>query len=250
MYMLVVFVPRAGVLRRTVEVGPSLADASGRVYSTVAFDRKLTPTRPNIVSAQQLQISDDARAEYVKGLELQRERKIDRARAAFERAIDIAPNFSAAHNRLGDLAFQAAQFELAETHYRRALEHNPEMYGPRLSLGSALLAQHRYEESIRASLVAAKLRPDDARLQAQLGFAYFHLSRFADAERHLTKVKELDPSHFSFPQLILAEIFHGRGESQRAAAELEEFLRLHPDAEEAVHVRNSLARLRAELPKP
>jgi tetratricopeptide (TPR) repeat protein len=97
---------------------------------------------------------------------------------------------------------------------------------------------------------AVRARPDDALGQSQLGQSYYFLGRLDEAEKHLKEAKAIDPSHFSFPQLVLAELYQRRGNYPALVGELEEFLRLHPDSEEAPAVRTSLERVRARLPAP
>ena len=48
---------------------------------------------------------------------------------------------------------------------------------------------------------------------------------------------ELDPAHFSNPQLPLARIYLRRSEQEAALRELEDFLEHHPDSPTAPQVR-------------
>lgn len=89
--------------------------------------------------------------------------------------------------------------------------------------------------------------PGDALAHSQLGMSYFYLGKLDDAETHLKRAKTLDAGHFSNPQLYLAEIYVNRGQTAAAIAEIEEFLRLHPDAENASQLRRTLESLRAQV---
>ena len=57
--------------------------------------------------------------------------------------------------------------------------------------------------------------------------------------------KRLDPTHFSHPQLTLAEIHLRRNEPGLAADELEDFLRQHPDWPKATEIRLAIAKFRS-----
>ena len=60
-------------------------------------------------------------------------------------------------------------------------------------------------------------------------------------EKELAKlVKKLDPGHFSSPQLTLAEIYRRRRDFGAVAAEIEEFLRYHPDSPRAEQLQKRL----------
>jgi uncharacterized protein HemY len=64
------------------------------------------------------------------------------------------------------------------------------------------------------------------------------------AQKHLERARQIDPAHFSHPQLVLAEIHLRRGERREAADVLEEFLTYHPDWPHAAKMRQTIAELR------
>jgi len=66
-----------------------------------------------------------------------------------------------------------------------------------------------------------------------------------EAEENLKEAKKLEPGHFSFPQLLLAEVYARRGDRAGAICELEEFLKIHPDSDRVPDVRKTLDQLRS-----
>ena len=69
-YTLSVFLARRGEIRRTINVGPSLADERGRVYVEIRPDRaNIDTTALNFVSARELAVPEKARKEYAKGVQ-------------------------------------------------------------------------------------------------------------------------------------------------------------------------------------
>ncbi|MEO7145487.1 MAG: tetratricopeptide repeat protein, partial [Bryobacteraceae bacterium] len=76
------------------------------------------------------------------------------------------------------------------------------------------------------------------------GMTYYAQGNFPSAEKYLLAAQTLDPAHFSHPQLVLAEIYTRGGKRAAAVAELEDFLKRHPDAPEAARVRAATAALR------
>lgn len=95
---------------------------------------------------------------------------------------------------------------------------------------------------------AAAERPDDALANSQLGQNYFFLGDFEKALKYLQEAKRLDPSHFSQPQLVLAEIHLRRGETRDAIEELKDLLARHPDSRNAQQIRQRLAELGGKQP--
>jgi len=246
-YVVMVAVPRSRPLRKTVEVGPSFADSKGRVATTIPYERKRVPGRTYAVSTTQLAVPDGARLEFLKGQEYLEKRDVRRARAAFQNAVEMAPQFAGAWNSLGTIALQSAQYEEAENAFREALKQNPAYYGALVNLGGALLAHGKLEESLSVNQRAVRARPEDPLAQAQLGHGYFFLGRLEEAEKCLKEAEKIEPEHFSFPQLMLAEIYIRRQNFAAAARELEDFLRLHPDSKPAPEARKAIEMARQQM---
>jgi len=62
--------------------------------------------------------------------------------------------------------------------------------------------------------------------------------------KYLERARQIDPAHFSHPQLYLAEIHLRRGRKAEAASVLEDFLQHHPDYPQAEIMRHRIAELR------
>jgi tetratricopeptide (TPR) repeat protein len=246
-YTLVVSVPRQGETQQTIEVGPSVADSKGRIDVTIHVDRRLPSEESRAVAATQLSIPDRARREYEKAQERLGQHDVPGAIQYLKNALDLAPQFSAAWNNLGTIAYQSGEYENAEKHFREALRHAPDSYPPLVNLGGALLSLNRAEEALRINLQAVKERPDDALAHSQLGQSYLRVGQIAPAEQHLKQAKALDVRHFSSPQLVLAEIYARKEDFAAFVSELEEFLHYHPDSKLAPGIRQSLEKARAMM---
>ena len=248
-YTVVVFVPGRGEARQTIEVGPSLADAQGKVSVTVEIaESKLVTAdlirRKNLITARELSIPDKAKKEYAEAQKKLGRRDVAGAVAHLERAVKLAPQFSSAWNNLGTIAYQSREFPKAEGHFRRALEEDAEAYEPAVNLGGVLLTLEKMDEALKYNLYAVLTRPNDALANSQLGMNYFYLGDLERGARYLTTAKKLDPAHFSHPQLLLAEIQLRRGDQTGAAGELEDFLKHHPDWPAAAKIREAIGKLR------
>jgi tetratricopeptide (TPR) repeat protein len=151
------------------------------------------------------------------------------AAARLERALALAPDFAPAWNLLGTIAYHNQQFARAEMCFREALRADPAYYDPLVNLGGVLINLGKLDEAMDFNVRAVASHPADALANAQLGLTYFHLGRYDLATKHLRKALEIDPAHFSYPQLVLAEIDLRRHDRLAAAADLEDFLKHHPD---------------------
>lgn len=249
-YVLIVEVPRAGEMRKTIEVGPSFADSRRRIAVTLTFDQKGTIDRERGVTAAELSIPDSAKREYVRAETALASHDIEGAIACLSRAVEIAPQFARAWNYLGTIAYQTQKYAQAEGYFREALKQDPEAYPPLVNLGGALGSQGKVKEALSVNQAAVRIKPNDPLAHAQLGISYFFLDRLDDAETHLRRSKALDPSHFSYPQITLIEIYARKNQLSNAVAEMEEFLKLHPDSDWAPKIRQLLTSTRARLSSP
>ncbi|MBI2816233.1 MAG: tetratricopeptide repeat protein [Acidobacteria bacterium] len=247
-YSLAIYIPEDRQIVQTLDLTPSLADAKGRIQRNFVYDERTLESHlmnepQSIVSARQLSIPAKARAEYMKALRRLERRDVDRAVEHLKRAVESAPQFVEALNHLGTIAFQRSDYAAAERHFRQALEQDPESYEPLVNLGGALLAQGRSREALAINLHAQNARPRDALANAQLGLSYFAVGDYEQAIGYLRATEELDPGHFSNPQITLAEIYIRRSDTDAARRELQAFLRLHPDSPHAAGVRAAVERI-------
>jgi tetratricopeptide (TPR) repeat protein len=247
-YTLRMFVPGLDETQRTVEVSRSLADSGRRVNLTVPFDpsgsSRQAQERKHTVSARELSLPASAIREYKEAQVLLGKNEVGAAIKRLERAVEIAPQFTAAWNNLGTIAYHENRFADAERYFRLALEQEPGAYAPVVNLGGVLVTVGRHSEALEYNLYAIQQDPRDALGHAQLGMNYLFLNKLDLAIKHLKEAKRLDPSHFSHPQRYLAQIYARLGDEEAALAELEDFVRRHPDTPEAVEIRGRLSELK------
>ena len=142
--------------------------------------------------------------------------------AHLKRAIELAPQFSAAWNHLGTIAYQTGQYVEAETDFRKGLDADPDAYAPLVNLGGVLINLGKWDEALEYNRRAVLKSPNDALANSQLGMSYFYAGQLDSAEKYLTTAKQIDPAHFSHPQMLLAEIHVRRNEPEAAAGELQD----------------------------
>lgn len=94
----------------------------------------------------------------------------EEALAAYERALEIDPEYADAHVNLGRLVHEAGQAREAEAHYRLALAADPGHATAAFNLGIVLEDLNRPAQAIEAYLQAIEA-------DAELADAYFNLAR-------------------------------------------------------------------------
>jgi Tfp pilus assembly protein PilF len=247
-YTVAVFMPGRGEARQTIEIGPSTADSHQRVTLDLHFkDSDFVQDavrRQHSVTAKQLTVPEKAVREYQDAQKDLAKHDIDAATKRLEHAVEMAPQFSAAWNNLGTIAYQTQKYMRAEECFREALEAEPGSYEPLVNLGGVLVNLHKLDEAWKVNVFAVLARPTDPLANSQLGMTYFGLDKMDLAEKYFREAARLDPAHFSHPQLFLAEIHLRRGDRAATASDLEDFLKHHPDWPQAERVRQTIAGLR------
>ena len=241
-YVLSAGIAGLGSARTSVDVSPTLADEKGQIHRVLSLEPG-TANQTGQVSVVELSISKRAWERYSKAERLLGKGRVDQAIALLETTVAEEPAFVQAINTLGTIAYHREDYRLAASYFRGALEVDPQAYPPLVNLGGALVSQGLFEEAVEVNRAAVRQRPDDPLANSQLGLSHWGLKKGEEAIQFLMRAKELDPAHFSYPQLALAQIFLLRLDSQRARLELEEFLTLHPEAKEAPEVRRLLRNL-------
>jgi Tfp pilus assembly protein PilF len=239
-YVLVVVRQRSGESRKSVEIGPSFADDKGRIFISVPGEQQSGGKKRLTVSSTTLSVPDVARQLYRKAMDLLGKRDKAGAICKLKEAVQIAPQFVAAWNNLGTIAYQSGDFDEAEICFRESLRQDPDSDVCLVNLGGVLLSERKYQDALPYNLQAVNALPDDPAARSQLGRNYCFLGRDDEAEVQLKEAKRLDPSHFSYPQLILSQIYGRKQDYSSMARELEEFLELHPDSRLAGDVRISI----------
>jgi tetratricopeptide (TPR) repeat protein len=248
-YTLAVFMRSRGEARKTVEIGPSTADRHGRV--SIHLDLKdsdfvfASALRTHTVSVKQLRVPEAALRDYRDAQRDLNKHDVPSAQKHLEDAVDRAPQFSPAWNNLGTIAFQQHHYARAEECFREALAQDPQSYEALVNLGGVLVTLHKLDEALTRNSMAAETRPNDALAHSQLGMTYFLLGQFDLAIKHLEAARGIDPAHFSYPQLVLAEIHLRQADPRAAADALDDFLAHHPDWPQADRVRQRIAELRS-----
>jgi tetratricopeptide (TPR) repeat protein len=247
-YTLAIATAARGQALETIELSPGTVDSKGRLDVVLRIDDSRLESEGvrgsgATVSATVLSIPDRAMREYEEAQRCLTRREADRASAHLARAVELAPQFVAAWNQLGVMAYQARRYSDAEARFRRALDADPEAFEPLVNLGGVLLNLERPQEALVYNQRAATRRPNNALANSQLGLTYFDLDNPDLAEKYLKTAIQLDPAHFSHPQLTLAEIYVRRGDRASALGQLRGFLEQHPDSPQAAVVRQEIAEL-------
>lgn len=130
------------------------------------------------------------------GIALANQRRYAEAEAAYRRAIDLNPQYANAWHNLGNVLQDQRRYVDAEAAYRRAIEPDPQDAYAWNGLGNVLRDQRRYAEAETAYREGIRLGPDNGMAQANLAGLYLEkLDRPQEGAETLLRGIELNPDN-------------------------------------------------------
>ena len=234
----------------TVDVfdGPRRTDQPGQVYTVQIrlAERRAAPdtSRPGVVSATPEPIPAEARALYEKALAASASGDHKQAVKELKAALEIHPRFPLALNELGAQYMRLGQLGDAADAFDSAVKLAPDQPVLRINYGILLIRRKKYAEAETQLARAVALDGASAAARVHRGHALIRLGRGAEAETELLQAIKLGGPSTPLAHRYLGALYFERGEDTRAAASLEAYLRLAPDAADAAQVREILAGLK------
>jgi serine/threonine-protein kinase len=188
--------------------GPGIADAISLLDHATARDT--TFARAWAALANALTVSPsylDVRAGSV----------LPRARAAAERAVQLDPNLSDAHNALGYVDAESFNWPAADSELNRAIALDPSAAEPRYRLGYSLMNQGRPADALPVLRQAAANDPLYFLSADYLGWAELDLGRTAEGIADMRRALALEPNSIT-TLCLLAEAYSAAGSDDSARA--------------------------------
>ena len=162
-------------------------------------------------------------SDYLSGPELARAKA--KARAAAQRALELAPNLAEAHVALGWVSMVWDwDFHAAEHEFSTAVRLSPNLAQAQNGLGTLYAYQGQFEDSARRIKQARVLDPLSSAYALNLALVRQALGQPAEGEKLVREALALEPSSATC-HLFLAELALDRGKSSQAQIEA----KLEPD---------------------
>jgi tetratricopeptide (TPR) repeat protein len=222
--------------------------------------RRAAKTEGMTLSATPYKVPEDARRAYEKGLAAERKSKPANARKYFETALAIYPRYATAWFHLGVILQKDNQQDAARAAFTQAATLDTKFLPAYLSLASMAYEAENWMEVLNFTQHILDLDPlnhtnvtgyildldpfNCSEAYYYNAFANYELNRFEEAEKSGLKAEHLDLTT-RFPQLhlLLADIFARKNDFATAIAEMQTYLELAPNAEDAARIREQLAKL-------
>ncbi|HKV81191.1 MAG TPA: tetratricopeptide repeat protein [Candidatus Sulfotelmatobacter sp.] len=160
-------------------------------------------------------------------------KNFDGALVEYKKAVDLAPQESGTHYKLGDAYWQLEDWADATEQFQAELINDPGNCNARWKLGDILLERHiRPEEALDDINKALEICPSLKQAIPDRATALIRLNRYEDAMPDLKTAIKGDPNEPRF-HFMLAQAYRGLGRTADASAEMATFGKLEEDARAA-----------------
>jgi len=187
-------------------------------------------TKASVIDAALASAPDKAQALYRKAMEAAQSGDANKAIEQLIEAVTVFPDFALALNELGVQYLKKGQAEKAADALKRAVKLTPQEFQPLLNYGISLLNMRKFaeaEEQLRASI---KLNSSSLTAHMYLGIALSVQRKLDEGQTELENSLKSNSPEVALAHRYLAGIFLERREYNRAADELDVYLKLVPKA--------------------
>jgi tetratricopeptide (TPR) repeat protein len=188
-------------------------------------------------------LAPKARKEVDQGLDALRANDLKEAQKRLGRAAELAPGHPDVFYLLGVLYIRLNEFAKARSALEKATQLDPNHARALAALGTVLSNQGEYPTAIPMLKKAMELNNQAWETQWTLASAEYHERQFEQARVHAQQALNMAQGKAPEIQLLLAQALAALGQRQKAAEELDSFLRKYPDHAKVPLARRWLANL-------
>jgi len=176
--------------------GKLLEPIAGQFLMDFSVEEKVVPSRSGPSSRQKpVPVDGNASDLFARGIALEEDPSQQlEAIAAYQKVLLIEPSHAAAHINLGTLYYNRQGYDLAEKHYRAAVDVDPRYALAYFDLGNVLDETGRVTEAIKTYKTALQLAPTYADAHYNLALAYEKTREPRKALKHWQAYVRLDSS--------------------------------------------------------
>jgi tetratricopeptide (TPR) repeat protein len=182
-----------------------------------------------------------------RAIELSKAGRYDDAAAAYNEALSKNPTLAPAtaahiHHNLGMVYTLKKDTASAEAAFQKALELKPDYADAYVGLANLYMGSGQLPKAQEMMAKAATQFPEDAKIQSQVGVVLFNMGKYDEALAALKKAETLDAANAEV-HYFLASIAVNQNNTAEAVAQLEKYISMSP--QDASHLATAQALLQA-----
>ena len=150
------------------------------------------------------------------------------AKKLYKEILKTNPNFSGAHNNLGNVLHELGEFQKAVNCYEKAIQIQPNYANAHYNLGSVLHELGQFQKAVSCYEKAIQIQPNYANAHYNLGLIFKELGEFQKAVNCYEKAIQINPN-FAGAHNNLGNALHKLGEFQKAISCCEKAIQINPN---------------------
>jgi tetratricopeptide (TPR) repeat protein len=239
--------------------------AFGSAPSSFTQDIQMRPmihkpaSQPGVVNAFTQSVPEAAKQALALGVKLAGEGKVQEAVDSMHNAVKIFPDYFDAHLELGNIFLKTEQFNLAIAELDLARQVNPNDERTYQSFGLLLMKQRNFGMAVLIFTEAARLNPANPLNAVMKATALIHQAAVTPesapatesrsyllgrAEVAISQAAELSENKLRPDTMTIALFYELKGDPEKAATELESYLKKNPQMKNSPAIQNEINRLR------
>jgi Tfp pilus assembly protein PilF len=220
----------------------------GQIFTVqINLQPKQSAAKPvGTVSALPNTVPEEAVKLYNAALDSSKNSDHKKAIEQLQGALKIYPEYLAALNESGVQHMRLKEFPQAEEFFKHAIKLSPDGFTPRLNYGVLLVQMKNYPKAVDELYKALQKNAASATGHLYIGRALVNLGSYDDAEKFLLLAVKYgnDKEEMAETHRYLGAVYIEKKENQKAAAELEKYLTLTPNAKDATKIGDIIKQLR------
>ncbi len=216
--------------------------------------------QPGVVNAFSQSVPPAAKQAFDAGVKLAEEGKTEAAVTNMRKALQLFPEYFDAHLQLGNIFLKTDRFNEAIAELDLARQINPNDERAYQSFGLLLMKQRNYAVAVAIFAEASRLNPANPMNVVMRATALIHQAANTEnaddrgnllrrAEEAITQAADLSENKLKPDTMTMALFYELRSEPEKAAAELDAYLKKNPQLKNSASIQNEIKRLR-EKAKP
>lgn len=210
-------------------------------------------TGPSVVNAFTQNVPAAAKQALEAGVKLAGEGKAPEAIESMRKAIQIFPEYFDAHLQIGNVFLKTDQLPDAIAELDKAREINPNDERAYQSFGLLLMKQRNYAVAVAVFAEAARLNPENPMNAVMRATALIHQAAGSEEDRShllsraeiaLSQASNLSENKLKPDTMTMALFYELKGDPERAAAELESYMKKNPQLKNSAALQSEIKRLR------
>src|SRR5216684_3628714 len=202
--------------------------------------------KPAVVNAALASVPKAALDLYQQGAQLAAAGKNREAIEKFKSAVSLYPQFVVALNEMSAAYINLGELEPATNALEAAIKIEPNNPTLRLNYGYVLMLKERFADSERELSRAIQLKDELVAAHLYRGRVLIRLRNYDEAEKELNRTLSLGGASGVMAYRYLGALYSERGETSKAIAALENYLKLTPKAKDSDQVRAIIRQLQED----